>query len=137
MAQPQVGWAHPICERPPPRLQVTRQYVSEWSTGAGEARETGDVPGNFRDRRTNANPTGRFLTIRQAADVAGIGARTMYERIRRGQVPAIKIGSRGIWRVEASRLTTALAVDHPPQDQASTQTRQRAKPEVTGHDGAA
>lgn len=49
-------------------------------------------------------PPQRFLTLADAAHVLGISAAQMYALVRRGEVPAIKIGGRGQWRVEIEGL---------------------------------
>lgn len=46
----------------------------------------------------------RFLTLADVADILNISAAQAYALVRRGDLPAIKIGGRGQWRVESSRL---------------------------------
>jgi excisionase family DNA binding protein len=48
--------------------------------------------------------TPRFLTLADVADVLNTSSAQVYALVRRGDLPAIKIGGRGQWRVEASQL---------------------------------
>ncbi len=46
----------------------------------------------------------RFLTLADVADILNISGAQAYALVRRGDLPAIKIGGRGQWRVESSQL---------------------------------
>lgn len=46
----------------------------------------------------------RFLQLADVADVLNTSAAQVYALVRSGELPAIKIGGRGQWRVEASEL---------------------------------
>ena len=46
----------------------------------------------------------RFLTLADVAEVLNTSSAQVYALVRRGDLPAIKIGGRGQWRVEASEL---------------------------------
>jgi excisionase family DNA binding protein len=46
----------------------------------------------------------RFLTLADVAEVLNTSSAQAYAMVRRGELPAIKIGGRGQWRVEASKL---------------------------------
>lgn len=46
----------------------------------------------------------RFLTLADVAEVLNISDRQTYALVRRGELPAIRIGGRGQWRVEAKEL---------------------------------
>ncbi len=46
----------------------------------------------------------RFLTLADVADVLNTSAAQVYALVRRGDLPAIKIGGRGQWRVERAQL---------------------------------
>ena len=48
--------------------------------------------------------TPRFLTLADVAEVLSTSSAHVYALVRRGDLPAIKIGGRGQWRVEASEL---------------------------------
>lgn len=46
----------------------------------------------------------RFLQLSDVAEVLNISSAQVYALVRSGELPAIKIGGRGQWRVEASVL---------------------------------
>ena len=48
--------------------------------------------------------TARFLTLSDVAEVLNISAAQTYALVRSGELPAIKIGGRGQWRVEREQL---------------------------------
>jgi len=48
--------------------------------------------------------TPRFLQLSDVAEILNISASQTYHLVRSGELPAIKIGGRGQWRVEASQL---------------------------------
>lgn len=68
-------------------------------------------------------PAPRFLQLSDVAEVLNISASQTYALVRNGDLPAIKIGGRGQWRVESSALedyiqrmyaeTRAFVVQHP------------------------
>lgn len=51
----------------------------------------------------------RFLQLADVAEVLNISAAQAYALVRRGDLPAIKVGGRGQWRVEASELEAYIA----------------------------
>ena len=51
----------------------------------------------------------RFLQLSDVADVLNISASQTYALVRSGELPAIKIGGRGQWRVERSALETYIS----------------------------
>jgi excisionase family DNA binding protein len=53
--------------------------------------------------------TPRFLTLADVAETLNISASQTYALVRSGDLPAIKIGGRGQWRVEASGLEEYIA----------------------------
>ena len=70
------------------------------------------VSGSFKDLfdgPTTTGPDGQLVvwSTRQLADVAeilNISAAQAYALVRNGSLPAIKVGGRGQWRVEAAQL---------------------------------
>ena len=46
----------------------------------------------------------RFLTLADVAEQLNISAAQAYALVRSGDLPAIKVGGRGQWRVEATEL---------------------------------
>ncbi len=71
----------------------------------------------------------RFLTLADVAEVLNTSSAQVYALVRRGELPAIKIGGRGQWRVEGSRLEEYIqeqyrqaeqyVADHPFADSES------------------
>jgi len=53
--------------------------------------------------------TPRFLRLADVAEVLNISATQVYALVRSGELPAIKIGGRGQWRVETSELEGYIA----------------------------
>lgn len=51
----------------------------------------------------------RFLTLADVAEVLNISASQTYALVRSGELPAIKIGGRGQWRVERDQLESYIA----------------------------
>jgi len=73
----------------------------------------------------------RFLQLAEVAEVLNTSSAQVYALVRSGELPAIKIGGRGQWRVEASELekyiermyeqTRDFITRNPPvKDRAST-----------------
>jgi excisionase family DNA binding protein len=52
----------------------------------------------------DARELGRFLTLADTADMLAISVNQAYALVRSGELPAIKIGGAGLWRVEVSVL---------------------------------
>ena len=46
----------------------------------------------------------RFLTLSDVAETLNISSAQTYALVRSGELPAIKVGGRGQWRVEAQAL---------------------------------
>jgi excisionase family DNA binding protein len=65
----------------------------------------------------------RFLTLADVAEVLNISPTQTYALVRNGELPALKIGGRGQWRVEATQLeayigrmyeqTATFIAEHP------------------------
>lgn len=51
-----------------------------------------------------AVPSPRFYNLGDVAEILHISVKQVYALVRRGELPAIKIGGRGQWRVEHSEL---------------------------------
>jgi len=68
----------------------------------------------------------RFLTLSDVAEVLNISDSQTYALVRSGELPAIKIGGRGQWRIERAQLESYIArmydqtkqfvADHPYVD---------------------
>jgi excisionase family DNA binding protein len=46
----------------------------------------------------------RFLTMQEVAEELAVSASQVYHMVRSGELPAIKVGGRGQWRIERVRL---------------------------------
>ena len=51
---------------------------------------------------------GRFLTLADTAEILNVSASQAYALVRSGELPAIKVGGRGQWRVERSVLESYI-----------------------------
>lgn len=60
------------------------------------------------DGTANSGSLGRFLTLADTAEVLNISAGQAYALVRSGELPAIKIGASGHWRVERSVLESFI-----------------------------
>ncbi len=73
--------------------------LSEWHNRADNRNMTDATDsGNFA----------RFLTIADTAEVLNVSVSHAYSLVRSGELPAIRIGSRGQWRIEKSVLETYI-----------------------------
>jgi excisionase family DNA binding protein len=50
----------------------------------------------------------RFLTLADVTEVLNISAPQAYALVRSGELPAIKVGGRGQWRVEVAELESYI-----------------------------
>ncbi len=66
----------------------------------------------------------RFLTLADVTEILNISAQQAYSLVKSGELPAIQIGGRGIWRVEASELERYI-------ERMYEQTRSRAASQGT------
>ncbi len=51
----------------------------------------------------------RFLQLADVAEILNISSSQVYALVRKGDLVAVKIGGRGQWRVEASKLEEYIA----------------------------
>lgn len=70
----------------------------------------------------------RFLQLSDVAEVLNISASQTYALVRSGELPAIKIGGRGQWRVERDQLESYI-------QKAYAQTRAFVHAHPLGRDG--
>jgi excisionase family DNA binding protein len=61
------------------------------------------------DDATSAEQLGRFLTLGDTAELLNISTNQAYALVRSGELPAIKVGAGGQWRVERSVLESYIA----------------------------
>lgn len=70
----------------------------------------------------------RFLQLADVADVLNISGSQAYALVRTGELPAIKVGGRGQWRVESSVLEDYI-------QRCYSQTRAFVEAHPLGRDG--
>ncbi|MGY4643068.1 helix-turn-helix domain-containing protein [Cellulomonas sp. URHB0016] len=65
----------------------------------------------------------RFLTLADVTEILNISAPQAYALVRSGELPAIQIGGRGIWRVESAELERYIQrMYEQTRERASSQT---------------
>ena len=57
-------------------------------------------------------PKPRFLLLSEVAAELNVSDSQVYHMVRSGELPAIKVGGRGQWRVERARLEEYLERKH-------------------------
>ncbi|HET7400001.1 MAG TPA: helix-turn-helix domain-containing protein [Intrasporangium sp.] len=50
----------------------------------------------------------RFLQLAEVSEILNISSAQAYALVRSGELPAIKVGGRGQWRVEATELESYI-----------------------------
>lgn len=68
------------------------------------------VSGDDRPRRPVVEP--RLLTLEDVAVYLNVSVAQVYALVRSGELPAIKIGGRGVWRVDRRRLDDYIERRH-------------------------
>jgi excisionase family DNA binding protein len=61
---------------------------------------------------SDAAGLGRFLTLADTAEVLSISVGQAYALVRSGELPAIKVGAHGQWRIERDRLEDYIAAKY-------------------------
>ena len=87
----------------------------------GFAPSVGDVTQDEPSSKTAIEP--RFMTLEDVATYLNVSVTQVYALVRSGELPGIKIGGRGFWRVDREQLeayidrlheeTQAWAKKHP------------------------
>lgn len=57
---------------------------------------------NDANKRSQVEP--RFMTLEDAATYLAVSVPQVYALVRSGELPAIKIGGRGVWRIDKHEL---------------------------------
>ena len=76
-------------------------------------------------------PGPRFLQLSDVAEVLNTSSAQVYSLVRSGELPAIKIGGRGQWRVESSELERYIARMYD-QTREFVSTHQFGRPNTSG-----
>ena len=68
------------------------------------------MPGKDKDREERPEPTlePRYVTLEDVALYLSVSVPQVYALVRSGALPAVKIGGRGIWRVDRRKLDEYL-----------------------------
>ena len=74
----------------------------------------------------------RFLTLADVTEILNISAAQAYALVRSGELPAIQIGKRLQWRVEATELEAYIARMYE-----QTRARREHEPAAAGEERAA
>lgn len=63
-------------------------------------------PGGSEKRSRGSTPSvePRFLTLEDVATYLSVSVPQVYALVRSGELPAVKIGGRGVWRVDRQQL---------------------------------
>src|SRR5690606_25186973 len=57
---------------------------------------------------TDDRGLGRFLTLADTADLLSVSANDVHQLIVSGELPAIRVGAKGQWRIERSELESYI-----------------------------
>lgn len=57
----------------------------------------------------NGDMAPRFLKMEDVQEILNISSQQAYSLVRSGDLPAIQVGGRGIWRIEATELESYIA----------------------------
>ncbi|HEY1105026.1 helix-turn-helix domain-containing protein [Agromyces endophyticus] len=60
----------------------------------------------------SAGDIGRFLTIADAAEILAVDVAAVDALIRSGELPAIRVGSSGPWRIERAQLEVWIELQY-------------------------
>lgn len=71
----------------------------------------------------------RFLTLDDVAEELAISRSQAYALVRNGTLPAMKVGGRGQWRVERSRLEQWIDQAHEDTQRFVTEHRFTGQPD--------
>jgi len=64
-----------------------------------------------------ADPSPRFLTLADVAEVLNVTVRQVYALVRTGDLRGIQIGGRGQWRIESVELEQYIQRQYERSDQ--------------------
>ena len=54
----------------------------------------------------------RFMTVETVAQTLAVSERVVYALLRSGELPAIQIGGRNIWRIETTKLEDYIVAQY-------------------------
>jgi len=85
------------------------------------------------DETDDRGSLGRFLTLADTAEILNVSASQAYALVRSGELPAIKIGGHGHWRIERAVLESYIEAKYEEARRLSlwNQSEYTALPEYT------
>jgi excisionase family DNA binding protein len=85
------------------------------TSGRRRPERAGDL-GEHRDQEDLMPPTPgvepRFYTLEDVATILNVRVAQVYALVRSGELPAVKLGGRGVWRVDRLQLETYIERMH-------------------------
>ena len=75
-------------------------------------------------------PNSRFLQLADVAEILNTSSAQVYALVRRGELPAIKIGGRGQWRVESVELEAFIQRMYEQTDAETARAREAEDAEL-------
>src|SRR5215207_8197419 len=89
---------------------------SAWSRRQLEANRSSDIVEKSRTsgRRRPESPgvEPRFYTLEDVATILNVRVAQVYALVRSGELPAVKLGGRGVWRVDRLQLDAYIERMH-------------------------
>jgi len=81
-----------------------------WHCGRPSAHTPPQQPSREQTINATSEPASRprFLKLTQLAELLNVSEAQAYALVRSGSIPAIKVGGRGQWRIEASAAEEAI-----------------------------
>lgn len=71
----------------------------------------------------NVRMSPRFLTLDDVQEALNISSQQAYALVRSGDLPAIQVGGRGVWRVEATELENYIERQYEASRRRAAQAR--------------
>lgn len=65
----------------------------------------------------------RFLKIEDVQEILNVSSQQAYALVRSGDLPAIQVGGRGIWRIESSELEAYIERQYAAARDKASQSR--------------
>lgn len=75
----------------------------------------------------NVGMSPRFLKIEDVQEILNVSSQQAYALVRSGDLPAIQVGGRGIWRIEASELEAYIERQYAAARDKASQPRTTAE----------
>lgn len=89
-------------------FQFSGRVAGKLSTASSRERSHPHNRGMDEKDTVDVSGLGRFLTIADTAEILNVSATQAYALVRSGELPAIKIGAGGHWRVERTVLESYI-----------------------------